>query len=98
MKRYIRSNIDYDVTPDLIVDLYTQSNDNDTFFVEAQTQYDTLTIHAINDSRGRYEPTYVLESETEGILSEGTARKVISDFFHLYDVSHDYRRQITSNL
>lgn len=66
----------------------------DTFYMEAEAQYDVITIHAKNNWLGRYEPTYVLVSEEQGILSEGSWRSVVAEFFKLYDVSHDYRREI----
>lgn len=83
------------VGEDEIIDVYLESAPGDTFYMEAQTQYDVITISAINENRGRYEATYQLKSEENGVLSEGTWRKVTSDFFQLYNVSHDYKRQIT---
>ena len=83
-----------------IVDVYVCDGSDagsapDTFYMEAQTQYDVITIYAKNIWLDRYEPKYVLESEEQGILSEGSRRSVVSEFFNLYDVSHDYRREIT---
>ncbi len=83
------------VGEDEIIDVYLESTPGDTFYMEAQTQYDVITISAINSARNRYEAKYQLKSEANGILSEGTWRKVVSDFFQLYNISHDYKRQIT---
>ena len=85
-----------EVSDNEIVDVYLCEGDvPDTFYMEAQTQYDVITISAKNNWSGRYEPTYILKSEENGIISEGTWRSVISTFFNSYDVSHDFRRKIT---
>lgn len=87
---------DTEVSDNAIVDIYIcEGVIPDTFYVEAQTQSDVITISAKNNWSGRYEPTYILKSEENGIISEGTWRSVVSTFFNSYDVSQNFRRKIT---
>jgi len=98
---YVKAFTNSSVLDDEVIDVYVCDGADvggtpDTFYMEAQTQYDVITISATNTWSGRYEPTYVLSSDENGILSEGTWRSVVSTFFKSYDVSHDFRRKITT--
>lgn len=67
---------------------------DDTFYMEAQTQYDIITISAARHPFGRYDAVYELYSEENGELASGTLRNVLAVFFDTYEVSKDFRREI----
>ena len=97
---YVKASTDSEVLDNKIIDVYVCDGADggsvpDTLYVEAQTQYDVITIYAKNNWLDRYEPKYVLESENDGVLAEGTWRSVLSTFLNSYDVSPDFRREIT---
>ena len=78
-----------------IVNVFLDEGLNDTFFMEAQTQYEVITIKANTYAFGRYDASYLLQIEDEDAeLASGSLRYVIHEFFNRYDVSDTMRASI----
>lgn len=76
-----------------IVHVFLDRGLNDTFFMEAETQYEVITIKANAYAFGRYDANYLLQTEdTE--LASGSLRYVIQEFFNRYDVDDTMRASI----
>ena len=95
-----------------IVDIYIGDGSEagfapETFYMEADTQYDVIRIYCkpenyVNGKRadGRYTATdyenqYTLESEANGIIDETIFGNIVRKFYSLYDVKPEFRKEIS---
>ena len=83
-----------------IVDVYLcdgsyEGYPEDSFYMNASTQFDDIIIHCKRGNYpSRYDYTYVMESDSEGLLYEHALTYVLREFFKRYEVDSDYSKEI----
>ena len=87
------------VADDEIIEVYlcdgSEANcQPDTFYMEASTQYDVITIYSpVENYPSRYSPHYLMRDD-QGIVATSTLSHLLSEFFIKYEVSAEDTKKI----